>query len=73
MAIKNDNASVKTYNQLQDELQEVTSSLESGELSIDKALASYESGLKLVAELEKVLKLAENRIIELKAAYKVSG
>jgi exodeoxyribonuclease VII small subunit len=61
----------KNYSQLQIELDEVMGRLESGELTIDEAIGSYEVGLKLVRELEKALTVAENRIIELKATYKV--
>ena len=53
------------YQTLQLELDEVLSSLQSGELSIDQAIAAYERGQIIVAELEKYLKQAENKIKKL--------
>jgi exodeoxyribonuclease VII small subunit len=73
MATKKNSEESKTYSELQEELQNVTSRLESGDLSVDEAVKYYENGLKLISELESVLKTAENRIIELKASYKVEG
>lgn len=40
--------------------------LQSADLDIDKALELHKQGEKLVAELEKYLKNAENQISELK-------
>jgi exodeoxyribonuclease VII small subunit len=71
--IEKSNEQSKTYTELQEELQNVTLRLESSDLSVDEAVKCYEEGLKLVTKLEKVLKTAENRIIELKASYKVEG
>lgn len=56
----------KTYKQLQAELDAVLGELQSADLDIDKALELHKRGVKLVAELEKYLKTAENRITELK-------
>ena len=71
MAVKKDLSTAKSYSQLQQELDSVTTQLENGDVSIDEALKLYENGLKLVAELEKQLSRAENCIIELKNNYKV--
>lgn len=57
-----------SYKRLADELQQVTSDLESGELDIDEAVKCYERGLEIVRELETQLKTAENRVEELKAS-----
>lgn len=53
------------YQTLQTELDEILASLQSGELSIDQAIAAYERGQAIVAELEKYLKQAENKIKKL--------
>lgn len=55
------------YKALQDELDEILSRLQSGELSIDQAMPAYERGLKLVQELESYLKTAQNRVTKLQA------
>ena len=55
------------YRALNDELDEILSKLQSGELSIDEAMPAYERGIALVKELEKHLKTAEHKITELKA------
>jgi exodeoxyribonuclease VII small subunit len=50
------------YRALQNELDEVLTSLQSGDLTIDEALKAYERGQEIVAQLEKYLKQAENKI-----------
>jgi exodeoxyribonuclease VII small subunit len=57
-----------TYKELSDELQQVMSSLEQGDLDIDEAVTCYERGLAIVKELEAHLRDAENKVTELKAA-----
>lgn len=54
------------YVKLSQRLDEVVAALESPTVSIDEAIALYEEGNKLVAELETYLKTAENRITKLK-------
>lgn len=60
-------AKSKTYGELSDRLDMVVAALESPTVSIDEAIRLYEEGTVLVAELEKYLKTAENRITKLKA------
>lgn len=56
------------YAELSGRLDDVVVALESPTVSIDEAMQLYEEGTKLVAELEKYLKTAENRITKLKAS-----
>ena len=52
----------KSYRQLKDELDQVINKLENGEADIDEAVELYETGQKLVAELEKYIKKSEAKI-----------
>ncbi len=55
----------KSYQQLQTELQAVLEKLEDPELDIEQSFTEYEKGEKLIAELEKYLKTAQNKISKL--------
>jgi len=57
---------IKTYSQLQEELDQVLLQLQSDELDIDKAIVLHKEGQKLVAELEAYLANAKNEITHLK-------
>lgn len=48
------------------ELEQITKSLESGDLDLDKSLKQFERGLKLAQELKKQITKTENKIKELK-------
>jgi exodeoxyribonuclease VII small subunit len=61
-------AKQQSYKELSDELSQVMSQLEGGDLDIDEAVKCYERGLALVKELEKHLKDAENKVTTLKAS-----
>ena len=50
------------YKALNNELETVLASLQSGELSIDEALKAYSRGQVIVTELQSFLKSAENQI-----------
>lgn len=50
------------YAQLQQELEEIIESLQSGSLSIDKAIQAHERGQAIVKDLQKYLKTAENKV-----------
>ncbi len=55
--------SKKTYKQLDTELQEILSRVEEGEYeNLDDMLADHESAAKLIKEMQKQLKSAENSI-----------
>ena len=56
----------KSYRELQTELDEVLSRLQSAELDIDKALELYKIGQKLIEQLEDYLQNAKNEIETLK-------
>lgn len=55
----------QTYHQLQAELAAILDRLQSEDIDIDTAVADYEQGLKVIAELERYLKHAENKVIKL--------
>ena len=59
----------KTYQQLQTELDEVMNWFNdaSQELDVDEAIKRYQQGTELIKQLEKQLKLAENKITKVKA------
>lgn len=58
----------KGYRELQAELDDVLSQLQSSELDIDNALQLYKQGKKLVQQLEDYLKTAKNEIQHLQPA-----
>ena len=47
---------------MSDQLEAILAKLESGDLDVDKAIEQYQQGIELVKQLEKQLKLAENKI-----------
>lgn len=52
----------KTYKQLQAELDKLMAQLQDDELDVDTAIVTYEKATKLIAELQKHLKSAENKL-----------
>lgn len=59
----------KSYEVLNNELENIMSELQDESLDIDLALKHYQRGLELVMSLEDYLKNSENKINELKAAF----
>lgn len=57
------------YVSLKADLDVVMAELQREDLDVDIALTQYERGLELVAQLEKYLITAENRVTELKARF----
>jgi exodeoxyribonuclease VII small subunit len=57
-----------SYNEKYKQLEEVIESLQSTDTDLDSAVAKYEKGMSLIADLEKYLKEAENKITKIKAA-----
>lgn len=57
----------KNYKELSAELSELTAWFESGEGQVDEALAKYEHALRVIAEMEKYLKTAENKLRKINA------
>jgi exodeoxyribonuclease VII small subunit len=66
MPAKSDKSAV-SYRELSTQLDETLSRLQEPELDIDEAAKVYEKGLKLVAQLEKHLQQAENKIQAIRA------
>ena len=54
------------YRTTSNELEKILAELESGDLDVDQAIKQYQKGMDLVKELEKQLKLAENKITKVK-------
>lgn len=52
------------YKALKAELDALLEAMQSEELDVDEALAKYERGQQLIAELQDYLKTAENKIIK---------
>ncbi len=54
------------YRTTSNEPEKILAELESGDLDVDQAIKQYQKGMDLVKELEKQLKLAENKITKVK-------
>lgn len=52
----------KPYGQLSDELAAIIGWFEASEINIDEALPKYEKAMKIIGEMERQLKQAENKI-----------
>ena len=61
------------YQSLKAELDDVMTALQQDQLDVDEALKLYQRGLELVDALQKYLKTAENKVIELKSKFKPSA
>lgn len=57
------------YQALQQQLQEVLAKLQSENTDVESAVAAYEQGVKLVAELTTYLETAENKISKLQQSF----
>jgi exodeoxyribonuclease VII small subunit len=56
------NKTSKNYRQMASELDQIMQWFESGDIDIDEAINKYEEARKLIVEMEKYLKTAENKI-----------
>lgn len=54
------------YRKLNAELETVLEQLETSDLDVDQAIKHYQRGVEIVAELEKYLKTAENKVVKVK-------
>lgn len=54
-----------SYRALSEELETIVLALQQDDVDVDVAMQKYERGLELIAELEKYLKMAENKIEKL--------
>ncbi len=59
--------SVKTYEQMNQELAELMAWFESESVDLDQALVRYEQAAKLLAQMETYLKTAQNKINKIRA------
>lgn len=59
----------KTYQQLSDELNELTAWFESDQVNLDEAIHKYERAMKVLDEMEKYLKTAQNKIKKVAAKF----
>lgn len=50
------------YTKLNDELEQIIDALQSGDLSIDKAITSHERGQAIIKQLQTYLKSAEIKV-----------
>lgn len=57
------------YKELNAELDNILASLQSDELDVDEAVALYEKGMNIIADLETHLKEAENKVAKIKADF----
>jgi len=57
----------KTYTQLSQELASIIEWFESDEVDLDSAIDKYDEATKLIAQMEKYLKTAENKIKKITA------
>lgn len=56
----------KTYKQLQQELDVLMDKLQDDELDVDTAITTYEAASKIITDLQKHLKTAENKLNKVK-------
>ena len=57
----------KTYREMSEELDNILTWFESGDVDLDEAVKKYEQAQKLLDEMEKYLKTAENKIRKIAA------
>ena len=55
-------AGMSDYRTMSDQLEAILGQLEAGDLDVDAAITQYQKGMELVKQLEKQLKVAENKI-----------
>jgi len=58
----------KSYREMSQQLEEIMEWFESGDIDIDEAIKKYEEATKLLDEMEKYLKTAENKIKKISTA-----
>ncbi|MBI2008898.1 exodeoxyribonuclease VII small subunit [Candidatus Saccharibacteria bacterium] len=60
----------RDYQAMDAELAEIIDWFESDKVNLDEAIVKYEKALALIAEIEKYLKTAENKIKKITTKYK---
>lgn len=54
-----------TYEQGYDQLQEIVQQIEQGQVGIEESVARYEDAMKLIAHCRRILKQAEQKVLQL--------
>lgn len=57
------------YAKLSEELDEIISSMQSGDVDVDQAVKKYERGMEIAKQLEQYLQEAENKVKKVKASF----
>ena len=60
---------LKTYQQMQSELDKLMTSLRQGSGDIDESVLQYQQAMQLIKELEEYLKNAQNKISKIKKDF----
>lgn len=55
----------KTYESYMEELKNIISDFENGNLTLDESLKKYEESLKILKKMEEILNEAEGKLIEI--------
>ncbi len=58
-----------SFQELSQELDEVMSNLQAEDIDIEDAVKAYERGMTIVQELEKQLKITENKVKKIKLQF----
>jgi exodeoxyribonuclease VII small subunit len=58
-----------TYQQMADELAQLTEWFESDKVNLDEAVAKYEQAMELLKQMEYYLKTAENKVKKIKTKF----
>lgn len=69
---KKTSSTILTYQTLSRRLDELVAKLRDPDAAIDDAVASYEEAMSVIAQLEKYLETAENRIRKIKTVTKIT-
>ncbi len=59
-------STVKNYNEMQNELNQIIDDLQSGNIDVDNAMTKYDRGQLLIKDISDYLKKAENKITNIK-------
>ncbi len=59
----------KSYRELSEELAEIIAWFEGESVDLEQAIEQYEKAMKLLAEMEKYLKTAENKVKKIAASF----
>ncbi len=54
-----------SYEQAYDQLQEIVQQIEQGQVGLEESVARYEDAMKLIAHCRRILKQAEQKVVQL--------